>query len=59
MLVGDYHSSRGTVAEGDGVRPDVLVPESRADFVAGRDPVLLAAVEALSTGSAAAKVKSP
>lgn len=58
-VVGDYHSSRGTVAEGDGVRPDVLVPESRADFVAGRDPVLLAAVEALSTGSAAAKVKSP
>lgn len=58
-VVGDYHSSKGTVAEGDGVRPDVLVPESRADFVAGRDPVLAAAVRALSTGGAAAKVKSP
>ncbi len=47
-VVGDYHSSRGAVAEGDGVRPDVLVPETRADFVAGRDPVLAAAVQALS-----------
>ena len=45
------------VAEGDGVRPDVLVPETRADFVAGRDPVLAAAVQALSTGGAAAKVQ--
>ena len=58
-VVGDYHSSKGTVAEGDGVRPDVLVPETRADFVAGRDPVLAAAVQALSTGGAAAKVQSP
>lgn len=48
-VVGDYHSSRGAVAEGDGVRPDVLVPETRADFVAGRDPVLAAAVQALSS----------
>lgn len=58
-VVGDYHSSKGTVAEGDGVRPDVMVPEVRADFVAGRDPVLAAAVQALSTGGAAAKVQSP
>ena len=58
-VVGDYHSSKGTVAEGDGVRPDVLVPETRGDFVAGRDPVLAAAVRALSTGGAAAKVPSP
>ena len=58
-VVGDYHSSKGTVAEGDGVRPDVLVPETRADFVAGRDPVLAAAVQALSTGGAAAKVQVP
>jgi carboxyl-terminal processing protease len=58
-VVGDYHSSKGTVAEGDGVRPDVLVPEARADFIAGRDPVLAAAVQALSTGGAAAKVQSP
>ncbi len=47
-VVGDYHSSRGAVAEGDGVRPDVTVPESRADFIAGRDPVLAAAVTALT-----------
>jgi carboxyl-terminal processing protease len=46
-VVGDYHSGKGTVAEGDGVVPEVLVPESRADFVAGRDPVLDAAVEHL------------
>lgn len=58
-VVGDYHSSKGTVAEGDGVRPDVLVPETRGDFIAGRDPVLAAAVRALSTGGAAAKVPSP
>ena len=50
-VVGDYHSSRGAVAEGDGVRPDVLVPETRADFIAGRDPVLEAAVKALSTSN--------
>ncbi len=54
-VVGDYHSSKGAVAEGEGVRPDVLVPETRADFIAGRDPVLAAAVAALSGGDAAAK----
>ena len=58
-VVGDYHSSKGTVAEGDGVKPDVVVPETREDFVAGRDAVLDAAVRALSTGGAAAKVQSP
>jgi carboxyl-terminal processing protease len=46
-VVGDYHSGKGTAAEGGGVVPEVLVPESRADFVAGRDPVLDAAVEHL------------
>lgn len=53
-VVGDYHSSRGAVAEGDGVRPDVLVPETRDDFIAGRDPVLAAAVKALSASPAQA-----
>jgi carboxyl-terminal processing protease len=48
-VVGDYHSSKGAVAEGDGVKPDVLVPETRDDFIAGRDPVLAAAVQALQT----------
>jgi carboxyl-terminal processing protease len=46
-VVGDYHSAKGTVAEGDGVSPDITAVETRADFVAGRDPVLEAAVEAL------------
>lgn len=55
-VVGDYHSSKGTVAEGDGVKPDVVVPEARTDFVAGRDPVLDAAVRALSSSATAAKV---
>lgn len=58
-VVGDYHSSRGAVAEGDGVRPDVLVPETRADFIAGRDPVLEAAVKALSTTEQTATVLQP
>ncbi|MEZ4381094.1 MAG: S41 family peptidase [Nannocystaceae bacterium] len=48
-VVGDYHSSKGSVAEGDGVRPDLLVEETRDDFIAGRDPVLAAAIEALSS----------
>jgi len=47
-VVGDYHSSKGTVAEGDGVLPDVLVEEHRQDFAAGRDPVVDAALRTLS-----------
>ena len=50
-VVGDYHSSKGAVAEGDGVKPDVTVPETRADFIAGRDPVLAAATAALAEPS--------
>lgn len=50
-VVGDYHSSKGSVAEGDGVVPDVLVVETRADFVAGRDPALEAAIRAVSVVS--------
>jgi carboxyl-terminal processing protease len=47
-VVGDYHSAKGTVAEGDGVAPDIVAPETRADFVAGEDPVLAAAIAALT-----------
>lgn len=43
-VVGDYHSGKGKAAEGLGVAPQVLVPESRADYVAGRDVVLEAAL---------------
>ena len=50
-MVGDYHSAKGTVAEGDGVRPDIVATETRAEFVAGRDPVLAAAVAAFDSKS--------
>ncbi len=46
-VVGDYHSPKGTLVEGKGVEPDVVVTETRADFAAGRDPVLQAAVKHL------------
>jgi carboxyl-terminal processing protease len=46
-VVGDYHSPKGTLVEGKGVEPDVVVVETRADFAAGRDPVLQAAVKHL------------
>lgn len=46
-VVGDYHSARGTAAEGEGVVPEVLVTESRTDYATGRDPVLDAAAELL------------
>lgn len=46
-VVGDYRTPKGTLVEGVGVVPDVNVVETRADFAAGRDPVLDAAVEFL------------
>jgi carboxyl-terminal processing protease len=46
-VVGDYHSAKGTAAEGEGVVPELVVVETRADWVARRDPVLDAAVEHL------------
>ena len=49
FVVGDYHSPNGAPVEGHGVLPDVLVEEKRADFTAGRDPVLQAAVDYLNT----------
>ena len=42
-VVADYRSPEGTLVEGTGIVPDVIVPETRDDFAAGRDPVLLAA----------------
>jgi carboxyl-terminal processing protease len=44
-VVGAYTSPKGTVPEGEGIKPDVLVNETRADYGAGKDPVLEAAVE--------------
>jgi carboxyl-terminal processing protease len=46
-VVGDYRTPKGTLVEGVGVVPDINVVETRADFAAGRDPVLDAAVEFL------------
>ncbi|MEM6996634.1 MAG: S41 family peptidase [Myxococcota bacterium] len=46
--VGDYHSPKGTLVEGKGVVPDIVVDEQREDFAAGRDAVLDAAVEHLT-----------
>ncbi len=43
-VVGDYHSPKGVLIEGRGVVPDHVVPETVADFAAGKDPVLEAAL---------------
>ena len=48
-VVADYQSPKGTSVEGNGVKPDTVVPETAADFAAGKDPVLDAAVEALTS----------
>ena len=47
-VVADYQSPKGTSVEGNGVKPDTVVPETAADFAAGKDPVLDAAVAALT-----------
>lgn len=53
-VVGDYRSGKGTVAEGEGVVPELLVVETRADHVARRDPLLDAALDHLRGKIAAA-----
>jgi carboxyl-terminal processing protease len=47
-VVADYVSPAGTAVEGRGVAPDVLVEETQAGFAAGKDPVLAAAIDALT-----------
>lgn len=47
-VVGDYTSPAGIAVEGKGVVPDVRVTVTREDLIDGRDPVLLAAIAALS-----------
>ncbi|MEM6297000.1 MAG: S41 family peptidase [Myxococcota bacterium] len=49
-VIADYQSPKGTGVEGRGVQPDTVVPERAADFAAGKDPVLDAAVAALTAG---------
>ncbi|MCR9160229.1 MAG: S41 family peptidase [Nannocystaceae bacterium] len=48
-VVADYQSPKGASVEGNGVKPDTVVPETAADFAAGKDPVLDAAVAALNS----------
>jgi len=47
-VVADYQSPKGVSVEGNGVKPDTVVPETAADFAAGKDPVFDAAVATLS-----------
>jgi carboxyl-terminal processing protease len=42
--VADFTTPKGVLLEGRGVLPDLAVPLKRADFLAGRDPVLDAAL---------------
>ena len=47
-VVADYQSPKGVSVEGNGVKPDTIVPETAADFAAGKDPVFDAALATLS-----------
>lgn len=55
FVVADYKSPNGEAVEGKGVVPDVLVDATAGDYAKGRDPVLDAAVAAVS----AAKTANP
>ncbi|HLW37976.1 MAG TPA: S41 family peptidase [Candidatus Eremiobacteraceae bacterium] len=44
----DMRDEQGTLLEGKGVTPDVIVPRTAADIARGRDPQLHAAIAALS-----------
>lgn len=48
-VIADYQSPKGISVEGKGVQPDTVIPETAADFAAGKDPVLDAAIAALSS----------
>ena len=50
--IGDFVTATGQRIEGRGVVPDEIVVPSKADLLAGRDPVLDAALEWLSKGNA-------
>jgi carboxyl-terminal processing protease len=39
-VVADYRSPAGTLVEGEGIMPDVIVTETRESFADGHDPVL-------------------
>lgn len=47
--VADFKTPGGVLLEGRGVTPDIVMPGSRADYLAGTDPVLDAALASLGT----------
>jgi carboxyl-terminal processing protease len=49
--IGDFTTAQGDRVEGRGVFPDVTVTPTRADLLAGRDPVLEAAIDWIKEGS--------
>jgi carboxyl-terminal processing protease len=49
--IGDFTTAQGDRVEGRGVIPDVTVTSTRADLLAGRDPVLEAALDWIKEGS--------
>ncbi len=49
--IGDFTTAQGDRVEGHGVIPDVTVAPTRADLLAGRDPVLEAALDWIKEGS--------
>jgi carboxyl-terminal processing protease len=49
--IGDFTTARGDRVEGHGVIPDVTVTTTRADLLAGLDPVLEAALDWIKEGS--------
>jgi len=49
--IGDFTTAQGDRIEGRGVIPDVAVPTTRADLLAGHDPVLEAALDWIKEGS--------
>ena len=49
--IGDFTTAQGDRVEGHGVIPDVTVAPTRADLLAGRDPVLEAALDWIRKGS--------
>jgi carboxyl-terminal processing protease len=57
FAVANYISAGGDVLEGVGVAPDELVKPDRAALLAGRDPVIEAAVTWINSQSTTGSVK--
>jgi len=47
MSIGDYRASDGKSYEGIGVKPDVLMVNTKEDILSGKDPVLEKAITLL------------